>query len=288
MSMDTGSLDSRASRRSNSGGREPKPGRDLRAAITTGVILGALVLGTLFIQKELFVALVTVAIAVGIWELRAALALQGHQVPLIPTVLGAVVILWSAWFGGPELLTVATILSALTVAIWRIADGLDAAARDVSGGIFTVLYPAFLAAFCVLLLAQDDGVARVITFMLVTVCSDVGGYAAGVLFGKHPLAPMLSPKKTWEGLSGSALLAVVGAVACVIGFFDGPWWAGVVLGLLVAAVATIGDLIESAIKRDVGLKDMSHILPGHGGMLDRIDAMLVTAPVVWAILRYLV
>jgi phosphatidate cytidylyltransferase len=142
----------------------------------------------------------------------------------------------------------------------------------------------FLAGFAALMLAAPDGRQRIVVFILVTVFSDIGGYAVGVKFGKHPMAPSLSPKKSWEGFAGSVLsCALVGAISLPL-LLDGPWWAGVLLGVVAAAAATLGDLIESSIKRDLGIKDMSTILPGHGGLMDRLDSLVVVAPVAWALL----
>ena len=126
------------------------------------------------------------------------------------------------------------------------------------------------------------------TYVLVTVASDTGGYAVGVLRGRTPMAPSLSPKKSWEGFAGSVVTsAVVGALAVTL-LLDGAWWAGAVVGAVAAAFATVGDLAESAIKRDLGIKDMGSILPGHGGVMDRLDSLVVTAPVCWALLRLFV
>lgn len=142
----------------------------------------------------------------------------------------------------------------------------------------------FLAGFAALMLAAPDGRQRIVVFILVTVFSDIGGYAVGVKFGKHPMAPSLSPKKSWEGFAGSVLsCALVGAISLPL-LLDGVWWAGAVLGVVAAAAATLGDLIESSIKRDLGIKDMSTILPGHGGLMDRLDSLVVVAPVAWALL----
>jgi phosphatidate cytidylyltransferase len=145
-------------------------------------------------------------------------------------------------------------------------------------------YPVFLAGFAALMLAEEDGRQRIVVFILVTVFSDLGGYAVGVKFGKHPMAPSLSPKKSWEGFAGSvASCAVVGAIALPL-LLGGAWWAGALLGVVAAGAATLGDLIESSIKRDLGIKDMSTILPGHGGLMDRLDSLVVVAPIAWALL----
>ncbi|WP_312008215.1 phosphatidate cytidylyltransferase [Nocardioides alcanivorans] len=134
----------------------------------------------------------------------------------------------------------------------------------------------------------DDGVKGIITFILVTVASDTGGYVAGVLFGKHPMAPVISPKKSWEGFAGSLIACVAAGWALVVYMLDGDWWVGVVLGLIAVVMATLGDLVESVMKRDLGIKDMSQIIPGHGGLMDRLDSLLATIAPIWLLLHYLV
>jgi phosphatidate cytidylyltransferase len=170
-----------------------------------------------------------------------------------------------------------------------VADGVADAMRDIAGGMFVALYPSFLAGFAALLLAApDDGAKRVFVFILVTVLSDIGGYLFGVLWGRHPMAPSVSPKKSWEGFTGSVLACMVGASLAIPLALGGPWWSGLILGALVAVGATVGDLTESTIKRDLGIKDMSTILPGHGGVMDRLDSLLITAPLTWALLSVFV
>ena len=154
-------------------------------------------------------------------------------------------------------------------------------------GIFIAAYPALLAGFAMLLLAAPDGAWRSFTFLCVTVASDVGGYAVGVLAGRHPMAPRISPKKTWEGFVGSFIGCIIVGIVCVTLGLNGPWWVGAIVGLVTAPAATLGDLVESAIKRDLGIKDMSNILPGHGGLMDRLDSLMVSAPVIWATLTIL-
>ncbi|MGN6754392.1 MAG: phosphatidate cytidylyltransferase [Intrasporangium sp.] len=270
--------------------REEKPsraGRDLKAAIGVGVGLGIVIVVTLLVKKESFLVVVAAAIAVGVWEMRHALTHQGVRPPLVPAVVGSLAMLWAAYVHGPGGLVLAWCLTAAAVVIWRGAGPLDGAARDVLGGVLITAYPALLAGFAVLLLAAEDGVGRVFVFLIITVCSDVGGYAAGVLFGKHPMAPTISPKKSWEGFSGSVLLCVIGGALTVWLLLEHPWWVGVLLGVAVAVAATIGDLMESLITRDLRIKDMSNILPGHGGVMDRLDSLVVVAPMVWAVLSLL-
>jgi phosphatidate cytidylyltransferase len=266
--------------------RTPRAGRNLPAAI--GVGLAALVVVPLAVRRELLVPVIVVAIAIGAWEMHRALLGAKIAAPLVPVLLGAVSMVVGAYVGGGEALVLTFGLTCVGILLWRAADGVTGAARDVAGGVLLALYPCFLAGFASLMLAPADGHLRVTFFILVTVFSDIGGYAVGVLLGKHPMAPSLSPKKSWEGFAGSVgTCAVVGAVSLVL-LLDGAWWAGALIGAVVAATATVGDLVESSIKRDLGIKDMGSILPGHGGLMDRLDSLVLTAPLVWGLLLLLV
>lgn len=265
-----------------------RAGRDLRAAIGVGLLLGAVVVATLVIDPRAFLVVVAAAICLGAWEVRRALTTHGFAVPLVPLMLGAVGMIASAYLRGAEALVITFGLTVVALLVWRVADGLAGAARDLSAALLVAFYPVFLGGFASLMLAESDGRQRIILFVLVTVASDVGGYAAGVAFGKHPMAPSLSPKKSWEGFAGSVLAcAAVGAVAMPL-LLGGLWWTGAALGAVAAVAATTGDLIESSIKRDLGIKDMGTLLPGHGGLMDRLDSLVVVAPVAWAMLLWFV
>ncbi|OLT14924.1 phosphatidate cytidylyltransferase [Serinicoccus sp. CUA-874] len=268
-------------------GRTPRAGRNLPAAIGVGVFLGGLIIASLVFWKPAFVYLVTAAAVVGVWELVGALR-SGRVSPPLAPVLASVGLVPLAYYGGADALAVGFATAAALVLAWRSVGDPEDAARDVAGGVFIVAYVPLLAGITSLMLAQPDGVGRIITFMLVTVASDTGGYAVGVLRGRTPMAPSLSPKKSWEGFAGSVVTSALVGVACVTLILDGPWWAGAVVGAIAAAFATVGDLAESAIKRDLGIKDMGSILPGHGGVMDRLDSLVVTAPVCWALLRLFV
>lgn len=274
----------RRSRRRGSAPPAPsKAGRDLKAAIGIGVLLAALALGSLLVLKELFLLLVLIVMSVAVWELARALQSVHVRVPLVPVLVGGAAMIIVAFYQGAEALLIALGLTVVGVLVWRVADGVTGALKDVSAGAFIALYPCFLGAFVSLLLAAPDGHLRVIFFILVTVFSDIGGYAVGVVFGKHPMAPSVSPKKSWEGFAGSVLTcALVGSVAMWQFWPDATWWHGTLIGAASAGVATIGDFIESSIKRDLGIKDMSSLLPGHGGVMDRIDSLVMTAPLLWA------
>jgi len=269
--------------------KSSRAGRNLPAAIAVGVTLGALIVLALALAKVTFLILVALAVAAGVWELRRALAQVAIHVPLVPSLVGSLSMLGSAYFGGGQALALTLGLTCVGILLWRVADGVADAMRDIAGGMFVALYPSFLAGFAALLLAApDDGAKRVFVFILVTVLSDIGGYLFGVLWGRHPMAPSVSPKKSWEGFTGSVLACMVGASLAIPLALGGPWWSGLILGALVAVGATVGDLTESTIKRDLGIKDMSTILPGHGGVRDRLDSLLITAPLTWALLSVFV
>jgi phosphatidate cytidylyltransferase len=266
-----------------------RAGRNLPAAFAVGLSLGAAVIVTLFvIPKWTFVLLATASVCVGVWELCRALRAGGITVPVVPSVVGCISMLGAAYVGGAQALLVCFALTCVAILVWRVADGVAGAARDVMGGALVAAYPSFLAAFSSLLLAPSDGNWRMFTYIALTVASDIGGYAVGVLAGRHPLAPTISPKKSWEGFAGSVGFCMAVGVACVVLALHGPWWAGLVAGAAAAVAATTGDLVESTIKRDLGIKDMSNILPGHGGLMDRLDSLVMTAPIIWAVLAVLV
>ncbi|MEO7058925.1 MAG: phosphatidate cytidylyltransferase [Lapillicoccus sp.] len=265
-----------------------RAGRNLPAAITVGLTLGALVAASLFWRRDLFLWLATASICVGVWELTRALRPVGIRVPLVPTLVGAVSMMVAAFYGQGQALAVCFGLTCLAILLWRFADGVVGAARDVAGGTFVAAYPALLASFSSLMLAPSDGAWRIFTYIGVTVASDIGGYAVGARAGRHPMAPTISPKKSWEGFGGSVAACSVVGVLDVTLTLHGSWWVGLLLGVLTAIVATMGDLVESMIKRDLGIKDMSNILPGHGGIMDRLDSQVMVAPVAWAVLAILV
>ena len=266
-----------------------RAGRNLPVATAVGLGLLGLVGSSLWFRKEAFAVLAVVACAAALWELAQAFTRRGVQLPLLPLVGGEVGILVSAYTSGPEALLVAFLLTVGGVVVWRVLDGGGAQAlRDAAAAAFATAYVPFLAGFLMLMLAADDGAQRVALFILLVVGSDTGGYIAGVLFGRHALAPSVSPKKTWEGLAGSLILSSAVGVAGMVWVFDADPLVGVALGAASVATATLGDLAESLLKRDLALKDMGSLLPGHGGVMDRIDAMLLTAPLAYLLLLSLV
>jgi phosphatidate cytidylyltransferase len=261
-----------------------KAGRNLPAAIGVGLGLGAVIISSLLVNKAAFLGVIALTVLFGLRELSNALKERGIVLPLVPAWVGGLGMLAAAYFSGEGAMASVLALTAVAILVWRLADGAEGYLRDATAGILAVVYIPFLAGFAALLTAQDQGAKRVLFFMLLVVCSDTGGYAAGVLIGRHPLAPKISPKKSWEGLFGSFVLAgAAGAIGMNL-LLHGQYWQGAVTGVAVVASATLGDLCESMIKRDLGIKDMGHLLPGHGGIMDRLDSLLPTAPVVYLLL----
>ncbi|MFJ6699242.1 phosphatidate cytidylyltransferase [Streptomyces sp. NPDC091272] len=266
--------------------QKKRAGRDLRAAIGVGLGLGVVIMASLFIWKAVFVGVIAVAVVVGLWELTSRLEeRKGIKAPLVPLAVGGAAMVIAGYVRGPEGAWVAMALTALAVLVWRMTEPPEGYLKDVTAGVFAAFYVPFLATFVAMMLTAHDGPQRVLTFLLLTVVSDTGAYAVGWRFGKHKLAPRISPGKTREGLLGAIAFAMAAGVVCMTLLVDGgTWWQGALLGLAVAASATLGDLGESMIKRDLGIKDMGTLLPGHGGIMDRLDSLLPTAPVVWLLL----
>lgn len=269
-----------------------RAGRNLPAAIAVSLVLGGLVIGTLIFAPRGWVLMVAVAMAVATHEVVRRLRDGGYVIPLIPLIVGGQAMVWLTWpFGAAGALGAfgGTVLVCLT---WRLfGEGLRSQPvnylRDASATVFLAAWIPLCGAFAALLVYPPDGYARVFALMLGVVFSDIGGYAAGVLFGKHRMVPAISPKKSWEGLAGSLVCGTTAAVLAVAFLMDKPAWVGVPLGLMLVTTATLGDLVESQVKRDLGIKDMGTLLPGHGGLMDRIDGALPSAVATWIVLSLL-
>ena len=276
-----------------------RTGRPLLLAILVGVGLGAALLLSLLIVKELFMLFAIALIVVASFEFATALRVADRKVPRIPLIITAVAIVPASFYAinadagltreaGHLIVTTAGIL---LVTVWRLVSlalpskraSPSLVVRDIGAGAFVVLYVMFLGSFFVLLTAHDGGQWWTLASLIVVVSVDTGAYATGLSFGKHPMAPSISPKKTWEGFAGSVAAAVLAGVLSAIFMLQQPWWVGVILGLTIVLTATVGDLTESLIKRDLGTKDMSSWLPGHGGLLDRLDSALPSAAAAYAL-----
>ncbi|MDN5894949.1 MAG: phosphatidate cytidylyltransferase [Nocardioides sp.] len=274
-----------------------RAGRNLPAAIGSAVVLLGAVALSLAFYKTAFMVIVAIAVAVAVWELRRGLLAHDIDLPEQPLIAGGVVMVVVAYFWGAPALVTATAVSALVIMLWLLRRGVEGYVKNATASVFTLIYVPFLGSFVALLLAEggatgfdrfDEGVKGILVFILVTIMSDIGGYVAGVLFGKHPMAPVISPKKSWEGFAGSIVFTVAAAIPLVVYLLDGRWWVGACLGLIAVVMATLGDLCESVMKRDLAIKDMSQIIPGHGGLMDRLDSLLATIAPIWLLLHYLV
>lgn len=267
-------------------GRTHRAGRNLTAAITVGVVMVLVAISAVVVMPLLFAPLVALAAVIGALEVANALERANLRVPAIPLLVASVGIVVSASVYGADGLLVSTAIGILVLIVWRVVEATGLMAmRDTVASIFTLIWVPFMASFAVLLMAQDGGPYKVLLALGVPVANDVGGFMFGVLFGAHPMAPSISPKKSWEGFAGSLLFGVV--LASLVCFFlipGIPWFVGALIGVLMVVVATIGDLCESLLKRDLGVKDMGQLLPGHGGLMDRLDSMLLTAPTLFIVL----
>lgn len=270
---------------------EARTGRNLVLAVLIGLVLGLTMLFSLIFIKELFMVFAGVIVAFTAFEFAQALRHAGRIVPRIPVVIAAVGVVPAAFYWGAEGQWLATLAGILLIALWRVAlvawpehrASFRSVLGDIGAGFLIQAYVVFLASFSVLLAAQPGGQWWTLAFLLLVITADTGAYASGLSFGKHPMAPSISPKKTWEGFAGAAAVCMVAGVLLSLFMLGQPWWFGLVFGSVILVAATFGDLAESLIKRDLGIKDMSSWLPGHGGFLDRLDSILPSAAAAYAL-----
>lgn len=273
--------------------KKSRAGRNLPAAIAVGATLGVALILILIYVPMVWIGVVAVAIAVASWEVSHRLRDAGYAIATVPLIVGGQAMIWGSWPWGTTGVLVAFTATVLVTMVWRLfmhvtdEHGHKNYLRDCSATVFVTAWLPLLASFGAMMVTQDHGSGRVFTLMIVVVCSDVGGYVAGVLFGKHPMVPAISPKKSWEGFVGSLVFGTAGAILTVEFLLDTHWWVGLILGPVLVICATLGDLVESQVKRDLGIKDMGTILPGHGGIMDRLDSLLPSAFIVWAVLTAL-
>ncbi|MCZ8381974.1 phosphatidate cytidylyltransferase [Mycobacterium sp. CPCC 205372] len=272
--------------------KKSRAGRDLPAAIGVGVLLGGMAIGVLLFAPIGWLPVLAVFIPVATYEVIRRLGEAGYDLPAIPLLIGGQAMIWLTWPFGTTGLVGAYGGTIVVCMVWRLLRrGLRTQPvnylRDISAAVLLATWVPLFASFSALLIFQDHGGGRVFTVILTVVLADIGGYVAGVLFGKHTMAPAISPKKSWEGLGGSLVFGITAAVLAVTFVLDKPAWVGVPLGLMLVITGVLGDLVESQVKRDLGIKDMGTLLPGHGGIMDRIDAMLPSAVAGWIVLTLL-
>jgi phosphatidate cytidylyltransferase len=260
---------------------DKRAGRPLWKAIAFGLLLGGVFLGSLLWFVELFVLFLTILVVFAVLELAGALRDKGRLRARWPLVLLAGPMVPLAFFFGAEGQLWALVGAMVVAVVIRAGRSVfDSSSRsttfsDMGVAIMVLAYIPFLAGFAVLIASrQPFGVWWVLAGVIIVVSVDVAAYASGLSFGKTPLAPKISPKKTWEGFAGSFLAAVCSGILVGVFMLGEELWVGALLGIVLLGSATLGDLVESLIKRDLEIKDISSWLPGHGGFLDRVDSML--------------
>lgn len=268
-----------------------RTGRPLLRAILVGLTLGAALLVSLIVVKELYMLFAAALIGFTSFELASALRFAGRDVPRVPTVVAALAVVPAAFYWGATGHWLITLAGVVVISLWRLVELLRPSNRvspmdllkDIGAGAFIMAYVAFMGGYTVLLTAQDGGQWWTLAFLIIVVAVDTGAYASGLAFGRHKMAPIISPGKTWEGFAGSVVVAIVAGVLLALFMLGQPWWVGIILGVVIVGTATIGDLSESLIKRDLGIKDISTWLPGHGGFLDRVDSSLLSGAAAFAL-----
>jgi phosphatidate cytidylyltransferase len=262
-----------------------RAGRNLPAAIAVGTSLGLLVLASLVIWRPAFLGVIVAATSVAIWEMARALRVTGAEPPLVPLLAGGALMAGLGWFAGEDAVVLGLVVTVLASILWRLADRPRHFRDDFRASLLIAVYVPFLLTFGILLsLPPGDGEWRVLCTLIAVILSDTGGYAFGVFLGKHPMAPRISPKKSWEGFAGSVTAAAVGSSILLYFMLDVAFYWGALFGAVIAVVAVTGDLAESMLKRDLGIKDMSQLLPGHGGLMDRLDSILFAVPTAYLLL----
>ena len=269
--------------------RTSRAGRNLPVAIGVGLAMGGVVLVALLTARHAWIGILAICAVIGTWELFGALhRAAGIRLSRVPVLVGGQAIIWLAWPFGTEGILGGLMVTVLGCFLWRMRLGAGGFVRDVGASILVLCWIPLCMAFGTMLVVPADGAQRVLTFLIVVICSDTGGYALGALFGKHPMAPKVSPKKSWEGFAGSILFGSTGACLSIMLLLGDHWWYGLIVGPLLVATAVTGDLVESLVKRDLGIKDMGSVLPGHGGLMERLDSLVTSAPMAWLLLLVLV
>lgn len=264
-----------------------RAGRNLPAAITVGILLGGILVVGLFYAPLVLVSFAALAAAVGTWEVCQALNhKRGMGVPTLPALISAALLPFAAYYAGGQGLIVALTASILLLMGWRMTGPKDGMIMSIMGSIFVMSWVPLLLSLAALLYREEGGAGKVVMILLMAIGNDTWGYIAGVLWGKTPMAPRISPKKTWEGFAGSMLGSIALGIACSL-FLGDPWWYGLIVAVFLVIASTAGDLSESMVKREIGIKDMSHILPGHGGVMDRLDSIVFAIAIGYVILSLL-
>ena len=266
------------------------PRRSLGAALATGLLLVVAIVVSVILGKVAFFVLAVIAVSLALFELMEALTRAGRRPATLVAVLGGVVIMSLAFYERPALVAVAVIGVALLTMLWSLAPGRGATpGSDTAWTLLGVLWISGGGAAAVSLLTlSDDSVLWLLWLVVVVAVDDIFAYFGGTNFGKNKIAPSISPGKSWEGAIVGSIAAlgmgsVIGLIMNDLSVFD-----GLALGAIASVFNPVGDLFESMVKREIGIKDSGRTLPGHGGMLDRLDAILMCAPGFFLYLRLVV
>lgn len=261
--------------------------RSLAAAVATGLVLAAVVVGTLLIGSRAFVVLAVVAALIAQAELYAVLKATGRSPATILGLAAGAAMLVGAYRFGEEALALGVMLPLPLLLLWCLTVPIDRARSTLYSTYLGVIYGPLLVGFGILLLRGDDGLVLVATVVGMAAVHDSGGYLVGRKLGRHPMAPRTSPSKSWEGFAAGTLVSVGLSAAFLPLVHPFDLWLAVRLTLIVSVTAPLGDLAESLLKRDLGVKDMGRLVPGHGGFFDRIDGIVFSLPLAYYVLRVL-
>lgn len=264
-----------------------RAGRKLIPSIGVGLLLLAIIFSTMAFVPVMFGIFVGVAVLIALRELTTAFRAREIETNYLHLSIATSLVLASAWIGGLPGLSVSIVIALISILFLVLLRGTEGFIKNATASAFALMYPGFVAGFIFLLARSGDGFSYIATLVILVGCNDTFAYITGVLIGKHPLAAKISPKKTWEGFIGGLVFTAVGSAATFHYLLDYHPAIGAFAGLAGVLAATVGDLVESAIKRDLSIKDMGTLLPGHGGMLDRLDSALITAPVLWCCIELL-
>lgn len=268
----------------------PVPTRSLGQAVVTALVLVGLIFGAYLIGRTAFFILICTVVTIALYEMLDGITKRGGR-PIVPFgLLCGLALMYVAYLErfalvGPVL--VATVLGSLVLTL-RTGRG-PHATQDVA---WTMLGVTWLAgggagATAILMIGEERvGLHLLIAMILTVALDDIAAYFVGVSFGRHKLAPSVSPAKSWEGFIGGIFGALAGGLLFATLLDELTIQHGLAMGAIVGLCATVGDLVESMFKREVGIKDSSGLLPGHGGLLDRLDAILFCAPIVYMYLRF--
>lgn len=262
-----------------------RAGRKLLPSIATSISLIALIWVLLAYFRFGIAVLVAVAVGLAIKEIAHAFSTTDTYVSFRSLLISSLALAMATWFGGIRALVIGLAIALTLMLVLLLRKGPQGFVRSASASVFSLVYLPFLMSFVILLARPSDGFSRVMTLIILAACNDTFGYVVGVLIGKHPMAPHISPKKSWEGLAGSIIFTATAGYLTFKYLLDISALLGALVGLLIVVTATTGDLIESSIKRDFALKDMGNLLPGHGGVMDRLDSLVLSAPALWLVLE---